>query len=185
MRADRLRSQQALLRGASAVLAKNPGASLSQICKAAGVSRATLHRHFPGREDLLKALALQALQRIDQATSHIDYWSLTATEGVRLTFEAMMPMGPDFKFLMTEGSAWRDATVKQALDRQYRLMRQLLDALRNEGAVDKAVSVDWLAHSFDALCYAGWAAVADGLPAAEAAALAWRTFTVGLRPQKR
>lgn len=51
-------------------LNKNPTASMAQVAEAAGVSRATLHRHFTSREDLLEAMgtrALDAWEAVQQA----------------------------------------------------------------------------------------------------------------------
>ncbi|MBB2909801.1 AcrR family transcriptional regulator [Streptosporangium becharense] len=48
-------------------LNRDPAASMAELAEAAGVSRATLHRHFAGREELLLALGRRALDRWEQA----------------------------------------------------------------------------------------------------------------------
>ncbi|MER6829481.1 TetR family transcriptional regulator [Streptosporangium sp. NPDC000563] len=48
-------------------LNQDPGASMGELAEAAGVSRATLHRHFSGREELLLALGHHALNRWEAA----------------------------------------------------------------------------------------------------------------------
>lgn len=45
----------------------DPAASMADIAEATGVSRATLHRHFTGREDLLLTLGRRALDRWGKA----------------------------------------------------------------------------------------------------------------------
>ncbi|WP_326640132.1 TetR/AcrR family transcriptional regulator [Streptosporangium sp. NBC_01755] len=45
----------------------DPAASMADIAEATGVSRATLHRHFAGREELLLALGHRALDRWEEA----------------------------------------------------------------------------------------------------------------------
>ena len=49
------------------VFADDPAASLADVAKRAGVGRATLHRHFPGRPELMRALAKIAMTELDKA----------------------------------------------------------------------------------------------------------------------
>lgn len=55
-RVDARRNLEAILEAARALLAADPTVSMGAIAAAAGVHRATVHRHFPAREDLLLAL---------------------------------------------------------------------------------------------------------------------------------
>ena len=54
----RSRTRKAILDAATGVLATNPAASLSDIATAASVGRSTLHRYFPERSELIRAVAL-------------------------------------------------------------------------------------------------------------------------------
>jgi serine phosphatase RsbU (regulator of sigma subunit) len=56
-RADALRNRERILDAAERMLERSRSASLSEIATAAGVSRSTLHRRFPSRDELLDALA--------------------------------------------------------------------------------------------------------------------------------
>ncbi len=53
----RERTRKAILDAAMTVLADNPSASLTDIAAAADVGRSTVHRYYPERTDLLRALA--------------------------------------------------------------------------------------------------------------------------------
>ncbi len=55
-RADALRNRERILDAAERMLERSPSASLTEIAKAAGVSRSTLHRRFTSRDALLAAL---------------------------------------------------------------------------------------------------------------------------------
>lgn len=50
---------QVILRAANGVLERDPNAPLSEVTRAAGVSRATFYRHFRSRAELLAALDIQ------------------------------------------------------------------------------------------------------------------------------
>ncbi|MEV4256927.1 helix-turn-helix domain-containing protein, partial [Spirillospora sp. NPDC049652] len=58
-----MRSTEEILGAATRHLNAEPTASMAQLAEAAGVSRATLHRHFASREDLLRALGERAPRR--------------------------------------------------------------------------------------------------------------------------
>lgn len=66
-RSDALRNIDAILDAAEQLLPERPRASMQDVAEAAGVHRATVHRHFASRDDLLAALrhrGLDAIQRI-------------------------------------------------------------------------------------------------------------------------
>ena len=62
-----LRKSQSLLDVATTVLVTEPGTSLSAVAQAAGVSRTTLHKYFPSRDDLLRAVGERALDLCEAA----------------------------------------------------------------------------------------------------------------------
>ena len=54
-RADARKNRARIVRAAAQLLERSPGTSLTDVATAAGVSRSTLHRHFPTRADLIEA----------------------------------------------------------------------------------------------------------------------------------
>jgi AcrR family transcriptional regulator len=56
---DGITTRSRLLEAAGRVFASDSGASMAEVAAAAGVSRATVHRHFRTRVDLLAALELE------------------------------------------------------------------------------------------------------------------------------
>ncbi|MFQ2879925.1 helix-turn-helix domain-containing protein, partial [Mycobacterium sp. MS3] len=60
-------NREHLLRAAAEVVSRRPNATQDEIAVAVGVSRATLHRHFAGREALFEALDRLAISQLREA----------------------------------------------------------------------------------------------------------------------
>ena len=64
-RADAARNAERIMRAASQVLRTEPDASIEDIAEAAGVSRATVYRHFKNRDDLVRLVREQSGALVD------------------------------------------------------------------------------------------------------------------------
>ncbi len=74
-----------VLAAAQRVLNADPAASTSAVAEAAGISRATLHRHFDSRESLLVELGTRSLDQWEQRLDDVDVEALAAAgDPVRL-----------------------------------------------------------------------------------------------------
>ncbi|MDT0379154.1 TetR/AcrR family transcriptional regulator [Streptomyces sp. DSM 42041] len=62
-----LPDREALLHDAAAHLGRHPTASMDDIARAAGISRATLHRWFAGRDALVRGLEQLGISRVRAA----------------------------------------------------------------------------------------------------------------------
>ncbi|MBL8157038.1 MAG: helix-turn-helix transcriptional regulator, partial [Anaerolineae bacterium] len=71
-----------LLNAAAELLATHPSASLAEIADYAGIGKATLHRYYASREDLMLALGFRALEMISQAISSSEPERGSATEAL-------------------------------------------------------------------------------------------------------
>lgn len=173
-------TRDAIIDAAFAVLSKNPSAALSEVAERAGVGRATLHRHFASRDDLVRALALQANQEMDEAIDVACTPAETYSEAVRLALQALIPLGDRHGFLALELFSG-NAEMQAEFARQSRETAELVEAAKREGLFDKAVPTSWIVQAFDHLIYAGWESVSAGKTTPDQAAdLAWRTLTNGL-----
>jgi TetR/AcrR family transcriptional regulator, mexCD-oprJ operon repressor len=92
-RLDARRNLEAIVDAARRTFAANPGASMQQVAVAAGLHRATVHRHFASRDDLIATLrqravdeSLEALRAADLEDGDAPAALLRATQAlVRLT----------------------------------------------------------------------------------------------------
>ena len=173
-------ARDAIIESAFAVLSRDPGASLSEIADRAGVGRATLHRHFAGRDELIRALALIAIAEMDEAADVATRNAPTYAEAIRQLFQALIPLANRHSFLAGEPIE-DDPKVAAEFRRQAEEMSELIDAAKEEGLFDPAIPTHWIVQAFDHLLYAGWESVyAEETTAKQAADLAWRTLTKGV-----
>ncbi len=173
-------TRQGLLNAAGVVLSRNPGAAMAEIAEKAGVGRATLYRHFPTREDLIRALVLESLRQIDEATQQIPIDRLSAAQVLAEILESIVPLGDRFRFLSNEPAVLNDPEINAAYGRQLDELSELVEAMKAEGSLDRAVPTAWVVAAIDALVYAAWNAVDDGAVARrDAAKLAFRTIMQG------
>lgn len=180
MMQKRLTTDLAILEAAFEVFAQNPGASLADVAQVAGVGRATLHRHFTGRDDLIEALAERAMDELDQAVDQAVSDAPSYTEALRLALEAILPLAQRHMFLTTESAA----QVGKIAERQKADFDELVHSVKQaqiEGGLRTDVPATWIARAYDNLIYAGWELVrSEEATAKQAAAFAWTTLTGGV-----
>ena len=162
------------------VFRRDRSASLADVADRAGVGRATLHRHFSSRDDLMKTLALVALQDMDEAVEAACADVESHSEALRLSLAALIPLGDRYGFLSLEPLDG-DPEIAKAYQRQMDETRAAVEQAKREGTFDRAVPTAWITQAYDNLLYAAWESVRAGEAThAQAADLAWRTLTNGL-----
>lgn len=180
----RLSSRDAIIEAAFAVFSKNPSAALADVAERAGVGRATLHRHFASRDDLMQALSKIAIKEMDDAVELACADATSYSEVARLALQALIPLGDRHGFLALEGET-DDPELQAAYAKEQRETAEMVDAAKGEGLFDTSVPTAWIVQAFDHLMYAGWESVKAGETTQDqAAALAWRTLIHGLGRQK-
>ncbi|KPA20018.1 Bacterial regulatory protein, tetR family [Shimia sp. SK013] len=171
---------EAILDAAFSVFEDAPTATLADVALEAGVGRATLHRHFSGRDELMSALAMQAMRELDEAFEAAATDAENYTDALRLGLSAMIPLANRARFL--EAGPVADTPQLAAESKRQRAeMIAAIDQAKSEGGFAAEVPSPWVAESFDALLYAAWEMVKTGEAThKQAADLAWRTLTIGV-----
>nr|WP_070961031.1 TetR/AcrR family transcriptional regulator [Hyphomonas sp. Mor2] len=178
-------TRDAIIEAAFAVFSKDPSAALSEVASRAGVGRATLHRHFASREDLIRQLAKIANDEMDEAVDAACADVTSYAEAARRSLHALIPLGDRFGFLELEPID-DDPELKAAYDRQKRETAEMVEAAKGEGLLDPSVPTSWVVQAYDHLLFAGWESVKAGETTPDQAAdLAWRTLINGLGTPKK
>jgi len=176
-------TKDAIIEAAFIVLNNDPSAPLSAIVDHAGIGRATQHRHFTGRHDLIRALALIAIDEMDEAAETACEGAQTYTDAFRKMLSALIPLGDRHGFLAREPLE-DDPEIAAAFQRQTQETRAMIEEAKCEGMFDNTVPTEWIVQAFDHLLYAAWKSVKSGKTThLQAADLAWRTLTTGLKQE--
>jgi AcrR family transcriptional regulator len=96
-----LNTRGAILETAARLLAERD-ASMVEIAAAAGVGRATLYRHYPTREALLAALAVQAVDEIAERVADAGLEQTSVAEGIERLARVCLTVADRYVVLVRE-----------------------------------------------------------------------------------
>ena len=155
-------ARERILQAAATVWAADPSAPLEVIAQAAGVGRATLHRYFASRADLIRAAALTGIEALATALDAAMLSDKPAGDALDLLIDVLVPFGDRLHFLLVTGDLLTDpelAAAEAAIDAP---IRRLLDAAATAGILRSDVPGAWRFRALESLLYAAWTAVAAG-----------------------
>ena len=156
------RTRLAILTAAMTVLADNPAATLADIASAAQVGRTTIHRYYPERADLIRALALHVHALSNAAIAEADPTHGPALDALRRVIEIQLNLGPIVQFVFSEPTIVADPGLAAHLDTGDEQIVEVLDRVSTQ---PQSTPPGWARRVFWALVGAGHeAAKADGTP---------------------
>ncbi|WP_280496909.1 TetR/AcrR family transcriptional regulator [Nocardia asiatica] len=157
----RARTRAAILEAALTVWAREFSAPLADIAERAEVSRSTLHRYFPERQDLLDAVLIESLEVLDAVVAKAASSAPRAFDQLLLMLRSFVEVGDRLIFLyadpdrFTGNPHWRPVGDRS--------LRTLIAAAQAEGDLDPALPAAWIEGVFNAHIYvAAEAAQAGG-----------------------
>ncbi len=163
-----------------------PGSSLQDIADEAHIGRATLHRYFPTRGELVRALAHDAIARTAEAIREAHLGLDPASEALRRLVGGLMPLGDRFHYLLIEPLVESDPQIAKAGERLFAPISELFRRGQEQGAFRADLSVAWSATLFESTLYAAWQAIHKGdLAPNQAVDVVMRTLLSGLGPERR
>ncbi len=180
----RLPVRDAIIEAAFKVLNADPSASLGEIASAAGVGRATLHRHFNGRADLVCELTRQAMRETAHAADMASRNALSYSAAIRKIFKAIIPLGDRHWFLAHEPLQALPDVCAQTKKQESEFIK-LVEKAKKEGLFHSSCPTEWFVLTYDHLIHAAWEMVRKGHATdAQAADIAWTTLIQGLKKAK-
>lgn len=149
-RIDVERNRQGLLEAASGALALNPDASLNEIAHLAGLTRATLYRHFGSRENLIAVLRKDALACAHEVIAGARIDEGTAEEALGRVVSGILAFGDRFRPLLMEGAA-RDQDFLRQREAAFAPVATIVVRGQRSGAIRADVSPRWVLAALVAL----------------------------------
>ena len=150
--------RDSVLLAAVGVLSRQPTAAMDEIARAAGISRATLHRLFPGREALVREVAGLALRRMSAALDAAAIEDGDPVQAVRRLTDAVVPHANEAAFLTGESRLFDDSEICSAWERMDARVAALFLRGQQSGAFRVELPAAWLSEAFfDLLAGVGWA----------------------------
>lgn len=178
--------EREILGAAGRLLVVDRGASMERIAGAAGVGRTTLHRHFRNREALIRAIALDAIEECEAAVERARLEEGSVREATERLFEALIPVGERYHFLLAEAQLENDSEVVAAEGRIDAPMLGLIERGKEDGTFAAGMPDAWILNAMGALLFAAWEGVRDGyLAPRETPRLVARTLLSGVGADAR
>ncbi|MPZ25119.1 MAG: TetR family transcriptional regulator [Micromonosporaceae bacterium] len=157
----RSRTRRAILAAAATVLARDRTATLAEVADAAEVGRSTLHRYFPDREELVRAVVADSFQVLAESVQQAALDRGPPADAVRRLVAATMDTGDRLLFLFGDPRV-RDGFDARRVPDASPAVLDLIARGQAAGVLDPRVSPGWVRHVLWALVYTGCEEVASG-----------------------
>ncbi|MFC8144164.1 TetR/AcrR family transcriptional regulator [Streptomyces paradoxus] len=144
-----------VLRAAAALLTRKSTATMDEVAKAAGISRATLHRHFAGRDALVRALESLGIAECVAALEAARLDEGSASDAVRRLVGAVEPAAGLLAFLYGENQLFEGEEQNAG----WALIDDRISALFRRGQLSGEFRIDltpaWLTEALYGLMASG------------------------------
>ncbi|MFD7919890.1 TetR/AcrR family transcriptional regulator [Streptomyces sp. NPDC059740] len=151
-----------VLRTAAALLSRRATSTMDEVARAAGISRATLHRHFAGRDALVRALEDLGIAECDAALTTADLDEGPAAEAVRRLVPALEPCAGLLAFLYAESQLFEGEALNEGWARIDARLAALFRRGQESGEFRIDLSPVWLTEALYGLLASGAWAVNEG-----------------------
>lgn len=156
------RSRDQILGSAQRLLNIDPAASMGAIAESGEISRATLHRHFASRDELLTELGTRSLDRWQErldvssaqdAAASGDPARITAT--ISALVRGYVEDAHDFGFALTDHVILADAFLTERTEHLTTREAALWAAAQGAGVLRADLPPRWICHAVYGLLVAG------------------------------
>lgn len=154
--------RERVLKDAAALLTRKSTASMAEIARAAGISRATLHRHFAGRDALIRALEELGIAETGRALDAARLAEDGAEDALRRLIAEIEPVAGVLAFLYTENQLFEGEEINEGWTELDARFHALFRRGQEEGAFRIDLTPAWLAEALYGLICAGAWSVHEG-----------------------
>ncbi|GGW34539.1 TetR family transcriptional regulator [Streptomyces xantholiticus] len=154
--------RERVLRTAAALLARKSTATMDEVARAAGIGRATLHRHFAGRDALIRALEQLGIQEFEAALDKARLDDDAASDALRRLITEMDPAADLLAFLYTENQLFEGDQINEGWARLDARVCDLFRRGQQQGEFRIDLTPAWLTEALYALVGSCAWAVMDG-----------------------
>ncbi|WP_340562982.1 TetR/AcrR family transcriptional regulator [Streptomyces sp. GSL17-111] len=154
--------REQILKAAAELLSRRATASMDEIARSAGISRATLHRHFAGREALIVALGDLGIRQIEERLDAARIDEGDPADALRRLIDEATPVAGFLAFLYGENQLYESDLMDAGWARVDARVGALLRRGREEGVLRGDLSTAWLVDALFALVAASGWSVQDG-----------------------
>jgi AcrR family transcriptional regulator len=162
-------SREEIMAAAIQRLNRVPTASMAELAEAAGISRATLHRHFSSREELLIELGDRSLDAWEHTLEEAGVAAAAASgdpEHIRRTLADLLDRhlvyAEEHGFALSEHALAVDPRLARRADELEEREIELLTAAQRAGVVRADLPVRWMSSVMYGLLVAGRQSILRG-----------------------
>ncbi|MEU0970624.1 helix-turn-helix domain-containing protein [Streptomyces sp. NPDC005917] len=154
--------REQVLRSAAALLTRKSTATMDEVAKAAGISRATLHRHFAGRDALVRALEALGIEECEAALDAARLDEGPAADAVHRLVREIEQAAGLLAFLYTENQLFEGEQQNQGWTRIDDRIAALFRRGQQSGEFRIDLTPAWLTEALYGLLASGAWAVTEG-----------------------
>ncbi|GIF18830.1 hypothetical protein Ate02nite_15600 [Paractinoplanes tereljensis] len=157
-RSDGIRSREAILAAAMALLCRRADVTVDEIASAAGVSRQTAYVHYPSRETLLRAVNDRLGTEAAAVLDPVEAMTGPVTEILARWLEGIWELVGRYPLLLSPALASLPACEQKPLTSRC---FELLERGRHAGEIDSRTPTSWMVLVIMSLGYAAAQQVAS------------------------
>ena len=155
-------NREEVLRSAAALLTRKSTATMDEVARAAGIGRATLHRHFAGREALVRALEELGIREFEAALDAAALDEGSCEEALRRLIAAVEPSAGLLSFLVTENQLFEGDAMNEGWNRLDARVAAFFRRGQERGEFRIDLTPAWLTEALYGLVSTGAWAVQAG-----------------------
>lgn len=161
-RSDALRNRDAILDAAIECLSADPGASMADIAKAAGLVRVTVYGHFASREELIEAVLIRTIDRSEAELAEIDLDGDAVAALDRLVRRSWRIVDTFHRLLGVAEEALSNDRIMAHHAEPMARVQALIERGQREGSMRRDLGAEWLTSCYTAILHAAAAEMRAG-----------------------